>query len=195
MSLNEFSILDISNSIHSRKLSHYYCFLPTFSFLFSCAPCVWWITPRAVLHSPLQPPYPQKSSSPADFTSEISPVPVSPQFLPTITALVQANLSSGYVNSLLTGLTVSQFFQSICLTITKVLLSKYDHIVFNAARPSLTFPTCKINANGWSWHVRLFIAWAIHPFSLAPSHLAISCLQDLFLECSDPLSLGGQVWS
>lgn len=128
------------------------------------------ITPRAVRHSPLQPPYPQKSSSPADFTSEISPVPVSPQFLPTVTALVQANLSSGYVNSLLTGLTVSPFLQSVCLTITKVLLSVYDHIFFHAARPSLTFLTRKINANGWSWHVRLFIAWAIHPFSLAPSH-------------------------
>lgn len=62
----------------------------------------------------------------------------SPQSIPTVTTLVQANLSPGCVNSLLTGLSVSRHLQSICLASAKALICIFHHIFFRAESPSLT---------------------------------------------------------
>lgn len=119
MSLNEFSIA-ISNSVYPRKPSHYHRPTPTPSFFFLLCSLYLMDHPRAAHRSPFHPPDPQRSPNLLTLPPKCLTCQSSSQSLPTVAALVQVNLSVGWADSLLTGLIVSQFLQTVCLTTAEV---------------------------------------------------------------------------
>lgn len=123
----------------------------------------------------------------------------SPQSVPTDTALVLANLSPGCVNSLLTGLNVSvspihlpHHYTSDC--------SVYIIISFASLQVLhwLPLPVTQMSINCLSFHIRLFIIWAILPHHLLNYFKFPNTLGNVMP--TRPLSRmlwsrsGGQVW-
>lgn len=138
----------LSNSIDSRKPSHIIFPSFTLSFLFplrsqNLMDCLQHLHhPQAwescVTHDPSSHLIPHHLQALPVLLSKYFIHQYSPQSIPTVTTLVQANLSPGCVNSLLTGLSVSRHLQSICLASAKALICIFHHIFFRAESPSLT---------------------------------------------------------